>query len=122
MFGSSVTRTLGILGLGLALTAVPGCLVASTSNTTYSGTRVSETTFDQIKAGNTTMGWINATLGDPSSKAKTGDDEVWKYVYTERTDSTGAVFLLFGGASSKQSTGTVFIEFKDGVVINKWRG
>lgn len=121
MFGSYIARAFAVVGLAVGLTAVPGCLVASSSNTTYSGTRVAESTFEQIKAGSTTMGWVNATLGAPTSKAKTGNDEVWKYIYTETTDSSGAVFLLFAGSSSKENTGAVFIEFRDGVVINKWR-
>ena len=121
MFRSYLARTSAIIALALALTAVSGCLVSSASKTTYSGTRVPESTFEQIKAGSTTMGWVNATLGAPTSKAKTGDDEVWKYIYTETTDSTGTVFLLFAGSTSKENTGAVYIEFRDGVVINKWR-
>jgi outer membrane protein assembly factor BamE (lipoprotein component of BamABCDE complex) len=106
----------------LSLAALPGCLVSSTSQTKTTGANIASGTFDQIKPGATTVGWVHATLGDPTSKSVDGNDEVWKYTYTERTDSTGAVFLVFGGASTSEKTYTTFIEFKDGVVTNKWRG
>jgi hypothetical protein len=110
----------GIAAAVLALSA--GCLVSSSSNTRYTGTNVATGTFDQIKPGTTTVGWVHATLGEPSAKNQDGNDVVWKYSYTEHVDSTGAVFLIFGGSSSTETVKTVFIEFKDGVVINKWRG
>jgi hypothetical protein len=101
---------------------IPGCLVSHESETTHTGTDVAQSTFEQIKVNQTTIGWVHATLGDPSSKTSDGGDEVWKYAYTEHTDSSGAVFLLFGGTSSTDKTKTAFIEFRNGIVINKWRG
>jgi outer membrane protein assembly factor BamE (lipoprotein component of BamABCDE complex) len=106
-----------------ALVALCGCLVTENSNTTHTGTRVSQDAFNQIKPGSTTTGWVTATLGQPTSKTKTDNsDEVWKYVYTEHTDSSGAIFLIFGGSNSTEKSEIAFLEFKDGVVINKWRG
>ncbi|HUB26143.1 MAG TPA: hypothetical protein VL992_12000 [Tepidisphaeraceae bacterium] len=113
---------IAVIGLTLTLALAAGCLVSGSSHTTYSGTNVAPGTFDQIKAGSTTIGWVHATLGEPTTKTQDGDDEVWKYTYTEHTDSSGAVFLIFGGSSSTETVKTVFIEFKDGVVINKWQG
>jgi hypothetical protein len=92
-----------------------GCLILDNSETTHKGVAVAPDTF-------ATSAWVVATLGEPSSKNKTDGDEVWKYVYTEHTDSSGAIFLIFGGSSSNEKTETTFIEFKDGVVVNKWRG
>ena len=122
MFRSYLRTAVAIAGLSLGLAAMPGCLISGSSETTYTGTNVSQSTFAQIKPGSTTIGWVHATLGEASTKTKDGDDEVWKYTYTEHTDSSGAVFLIFGGSSSNEKTNTVFIEFKNGVVINKWRG
>jgi hypothetical protein len=112
---------LGVTAICITMAFVPGCLISGTSKTTESGTNVAPSTFNQIKIGSTTIGWVHATLGEPSSKADDGGDVVWKYTYSEHTDSTGAVFLVFGGTSSTEKTNTVFIEFKDGIVINKWR-
>jgi outer membrane protein assembly factor BamE (lipoprotein component of BamABCDE complex) len=99
-----------------------GCLVTSNSETSHYGTRVAPETFAQIKPGTTTIGWVEATLGTPTSKNKNDNDEVWKYTYHEHTDSSGAIFLIFGGSDSSDRSETAFIEFKDGIVINKWRG
>lgn len=105
-----------------AISLLSGCLVWHHSATTDNGVRVAADTFAQIKAGSTTTGWVLATLGSPTSKSKADDDEVWKYIYTEQTENGGAIFLIFGGSDSTQKSETAFIEFKDGVVINKWRG
>ena len=101
-----------------------GCLVSSTSNQRVTGNYVADNTFDQIKPGKTTAGWVKATLGDPSSKTevKESGSEVWKYQYTEKKDGSGAIFLIFGGSSSSEKPHTAFVEIKDGVVTNKWRG
>jgi outer membrane protein assembly factor BamE (lipoprotein component of BamABCDE complex) len=99
-----------------------GCLVTHTSNTTHKGIEVTPETFAQIKPGSTTIGWVQATLGNPTEKTRNDNDEVWKYIFTEHTDSSGAVFLIFGGSDSTEKSETTFIEFKDGIVINKWRG
>jgi outer membrane protein assembly factor BamE (lipoprotein component of BamABCDE complex) len=122
MFRNYLRTAVAVAGLTVGLAAMSGCLISGHTDTTYSGTNVSQSTFAQIKPGSTTIGWVHATLGEPNTKTKDGDDEVWKYTYTEHTDSSGAVFLIFGGSSSSEKTNTVFIEFKDGVVFNKWRG
>jgi outer membrane protein assembly factor BamE (lipoprotein component of BamABCDE complex) len=122
MFRNHCRVALAVLGLSTVLAWVPGCLVADSSSTTYTGTRVAQSTFEQIKPGSTTMDWVHATLGDPNSKTRDGDNEVWKYTYTEHTQSNGTVFLIFAASNSNETVNTAFIEFKDGIVINKWRG
>jgi hypothetical protein len=123
MFARYIVRLLAIAGLSLGLATVTGCLVATNSNTTTTGVRVPESTYDQIKPGTTTATWVHATLGEPNSKSTSDKDkgEVWKYTYTERTDSSGAVFLIFAGSNTSEKTGTVYIEFNNGVVVKKWR-
>jgi outer membrane protein assembly factor BamE (lipoprotein component of BamABCDE complex) len=113
---------IAVVGLSMVMMSAPGCLITGESTTTTRGTNVAPSTFAQIKVGSTTIGWVHATLGDPSSKTTDGDDEVWKYTYTEHTNTSGAVFLVFGGSTSTEKVNTVFIEFKNDVVINKWRG
>ncbi len=104
------------------MAVLSGCLISSNSTETRSGNYVAESTFSKIEPGKTTAGWVKATLGDPSSKSTVDDHEVWKYTYTTRTDNSGAVFLIFGGHNSSETTGTAFVEIKDGIVTNKWRG
>lgn len=104
------------------LAALSGCLISSDTHQSHAGVNVPESTFAQIEPGKTTVGWVQATLGEPTSKTTADGDVVWKYTYTERTDSSGALFLIFGGHSSTENTKNAFVEFKDGVVVNKWRG
>jgi outer membrane protein assembly factor BamE (lipoprotein component of BamABCDE complex) len=101
-----------------------GCLVSGSSTERRTGNYVADSTFSKIEPGKTTAGWVQATLGEPSSKESVaaGGSEIWKYSYTERKDSSGAIFLLFGGSDSKETTGHAFVEIKDGIVVNKWRG
>jgi outer membrane protein assembly factor BamE (lipoprotein component of BamABCDE complex) len=108
--------------LAVVALLLSGCLITQNSATTHNGIQVAPATFAQIKPGSTTIGWVQATLGNPTSKTINGDDEVWKYVYTEHTNTDGAIFLIFGGSSSSDKTETAFIEFKSDIVINKWRG
>jgi outer membrane protein assembly factor BamE (lipoprotein component of BamABCDE complex) len=100
-----------------------GCLVTSNSSEHRSGNYVSDTTFSQIQPGKTTAGWVDATLGKPTSISRLDDGtEIWKYTYTERRNSDGAVFLIFGGSNSTETNHTAFVEIKDGVVRKAWRG
>ena len=110
--------------LMLALTAVcAGCLVSHSSDQHITGNYVPQSAFDRIEPGKTTAAWVKATLGEPSTKQPgDGSAEVWKYSYTEEQESSGAIFLIFGGSDKKALQRTAYVEFKDGVVSSKWRG
>src|SRR3954470_20067035 len=120
---SSTVRGLGVVVAMVFLSCAAGCLVTSSSDQKRHGNYVAPQTFDQIEPGKTTSGWVKATLGEPSSTTDAGGgSEIWKWTYTERTDSSGTVFLLCAGSGTKEQTGNAFVEIKDGVVVNKWRG
>ena len=116
-------RLMGTAALAaLMLVLGTGCLVSSSKRQTQSGNYVPEATFDQIEPGNTTSAWVRATLGEPSDRTRVDDAvEVWKWTYNQKKESSGAIFLIFGGSETKESTGHAFVEFKDGVVTRKWR-
>ena len=117
-----VRRAVLLLALAPLPLAGGGCLVSSSSNQHITGNYVPESAFDRIEPGKTTAAWVNATLGEPSSKQPAdGSAEVWKYSYTEEKQSSGAIFLIFGGSDRKSTQRTAFVEFKDGIVSNKWR-
>jgi outer membrane protein assembly factor BamE (lipoprotein component of BamABCDE complex) len=117
----------GLISLPIATTAVvlvagSGCLVTSSSEETRSGNYISDSTFDQIKPHETTAGWVRATLGKPTSVDRLDDGtEIWKYSYSVRKESSGAVFLIFGGSSANEVEHTAFVQIKDGVVTKAWR-
>ena len=112
------------LGLfSLVLLFASGCLVAHSSDTHVTGNFVPPNTFDRIEPGKTTAAWVKATLGEPSSKESAGNNtEVWKYNYTEKRESEGAIFLIFGGSDKKEQQHVAYVEMKDGTVTYKWRG
>ena len=121
---TGITRIVAIgLSLSLVLAALPGCLVSSTNHDSVSGNYVPENTFDRIKPGETKSSWVKATLGEPSTRESVdGGNEVWKYSYTEVHEGSGAIFLIFGGSDRTEKQRNAYVEFKDGVVTNKWRG
>ena len=99
-----------------------GCLVSGHSHESRTGTYVSEATFNQIRPGRTSEDWVRATLGPPSSDKSLSDGgKVMKWSYTERHESSGAVFLLFGGHDEKETTHTAYVEVHNGLVTNAWR-
>ena len=116
-------KAYNVLSLLCALTLISGCLIASNSEQTRKGNYIAEDTFSRIEPGKTTDAWVKATLGEPSSRDKVDDKtEIWKWSYTERKESSGAIFLIFGGRDVKESDGKAYVEFKEGIVSNKWRG
>src|SRR5271170_5066393 len=89
MFEDYWRTVAAVVGLSVVM-ASAGCLVSGHSDTTYTGINVAQSTFEQIKPGSTTIGWVHATLGEANSKTRDGDDEVWKYTCTQHTDSGSA--------------------------------
>lgn len=125
MNGSLLRRSAVVVLVGFLCVLSTGCLVMSTNKETREGKFVADSTFDQITPGTTSAAWVKATLGDPSECTRLDgqeDTEVWKYNYIERKEGSGAIFLIFGGTSTKERSGTAYIELKNGVVTNKWRG
>jgi len=99
-----------------------GCLVTGDNKETGSGTRVSDETFKQIKVNETTEEWVRATLGPPTSdNAMQSGGHILKYTYTEKHESSGAVFLIFGGHDEKTVEHNAFFEIKTGIVTKAWR-
>jgi outer membrane protein assembly factor BamE (lipoprotein component of BamABCDE complex) len=99
-----------------------GCLVTGDHKESTTGTQVSDATFKQIQFGKTTEDWIHATLGPPTSERMLRDGgRILNYSYTEHRESSGAVFLIFGGHDEKKIDHTAFVEVHNGVVTNAWR-
>ena len=110
-------------GLMVCLLVSTGCLVGVSSHTNREGTYVAESTLDQIEPGKTNKSWIVATLGEPSeNKEVEPGHELWKYSYRETRNSSGYVFLIFGGSGTRETDSHVFVEMVDGVVTRTWRG
>jgi hypothetical protein len=118
------TRTVhaAAVGLALATLAMGGCLIGSRKVETGTGKEVSAATMSRIEPGVTTRQWVEATLGEPTSKAKLDDGtEVWKWSYSRVEASSGTVLFIFGGSSTKTRAGSAYVEMRDGVVTRAWR-
>ena len=113
-----------VLLAGMALPmSLAGCLISSDTSEHRSGNYVADTTFSQIKPGQTTAAWVTATLGAPNKVTRVdADTELWDYSYTERKESSGAVFLIFGGHGVNETTAHAYVQLKNGIVTNAWRG
>jgi hypothetical protein len=118
-----IVRSASVTLLFTALTLfLSGCLISGEHRETESGTKVSEATFNRIKPNQTTEDWVRATLGAPTSDTALQDGgRVMKWTYTERHESSGAIFLLFGGHDEKKIIHTAYVEVHNGMVTNAWR-
>lgn len=106
-----------------ALLPLAGCLVTSSNKVEESGIRVSENTLANVEVGRTSGDWLVATLGEPTSRTVVADRpgvEIWRYEHVRTERSAGAVFLIFGGSSSKTESSRVFFELEHGVVRRTW--
>ena len=117
-----VTGKLAGLGLGAGVLLSSGCLIHSHSRTEYSGKYIGSATFDRIEEGKSTSEFVLATLGEPTRRSPLSDGtEVWKWEYRRTQESSGSVFLLYGGSGHSENEGAAFVTVKDGVVARKWR-
>jgi len=118
----SFRTTVAIVLLACLSIPLTGCLITGDHHESTSGTQVSDATFNQIKPNSTTEDWIRATLGTPSTESILRDGgRILKYSYTEKRESSGAVFLIFGGHDEKRIDHTAFFEIHGGVVTKAWR-
>lgn len=100
---------------------ISGCLISKANSTREQGVKVSQSTLNQVKPGETTESWLIATLGEPTSR-RTVDEQtsVLRYDHKVVTSKGGAIFLIFSGAEKHEKTKTVLFETKDGVVSRYW--
>ena len=116
-----IAALLPALCSAVVLVAGNGCLVTSNTEEKRSGNYISDSTFDEIKPNETTVAWVESMLGEPTSINKDDGTETWKYAYSLRKESSGAVFLIFGGSSANEVEHMAFVQFKNGVVTKAWR-
>lgn len=101
-----------------------GCLVSSSNSTTESGVRVSNATLAQVVPGTTTESWVVATLGEPTSRTDVPGQpgtQILRYDFSRSEESSGAVFLIFGGSTRRQTNSRAFFEVSNGVVTRSWQ-
>jgi len=116
-------RHKNILAAAILLMCASGCLIEHSSQYSRSGHYVADTTLQQMKPGETTTEWACVIVGDPTSIRQLADGrEIWQWSYSETKTNAGAVFLLLRTNDVTKEEGTVFAEFKDGVLLKWWKG
>jgi hypothetical protein len=63
-------------------------------------------------------------LGEPTLRTDIADhpgQQILRYDFTRSEQSSGAVFLIFGGSTTRQSSSRVFFEVTNGVVTRFWQ-
>jgi hypothetical protein len=104
--------TTAALSLSLA-----GCAVInSNSSTSVSGTKVSERALNHVVVGETTEEQLIDLLGAPTRTLEVEKGVLYVYEYTEHRSSSGSLFLVFDGHSSKRVSATTSVLVRDGVV------
>ena len=108
-----------LLTLPLTMT---GCLINSSRSSHINGAYVQPGAVSQVEVNASTKADVEQIMGQPSFK-KAHDDatETWTWHWTESKGSSGSVLFIFGGSSEKTVTESVHVQFKDGVVVKKWR-
>jgi hypothetical protein len=107
----------------LATSLLGGCLVTSSNQVQQRGTRVSQATLGQVQPGETTEGWLIATLGEPQERTPIEGQpgvEILKYVYSIHDSGGGTIFLVFAGSHNRVERSTTYFEVRDGVVTRHW--
>lgn len=107
-----------LLALALLSTlALPGCLISSNSHTSASGRTLAPADARSIEIGKTTGDEVIKSFGEPMERLDRPDgSSTWKWCRVESRQSSGAVFLVFGGSSTSSSTQCTVIDLRQGVV------
>lgn len=109
-----------LLLASLAVT-VPACLVSSKTKTEVSGRYVSEETLSKVEPGMSSDD-VQALLGEPTSRSIPEEGiDLWRWEYSRKETSSGAVFLVFATSNETENRGSVSVKFRDGVVTKTWR-
>jgi outer membrane protein assembly factor BamE (lipoprotein component of BamABCDE complex) len=117
--GRGLLTAVAVIGLSMSM----GCLFGGSSSVKREGSYVAPETLNRIEPGKSKKAYVVALLGQPTEKKEIEPGhELWKYTYKEKAESSGYVFLIFGGSDEKETGGKVFVEFTDDTVSKTWRG
>lgn len=119
----AVVTPAALLLAAAALSPLAGCSIVSSDNhVSYTGNYVASDTFGRVKVGESTPSYVEATLGEPTSKTDLEDgSSIWRWDYIVRRSGEGSVLLVFDGESSSEKKHSSYVQFADGVATKKWR-
>lgn len=90
----------------------------------YDGTYISDELLEHVEIGKATDEWILAVFGEPDARSQLKDgSEIWRWTYRP-VEQQASVVEVFSGSEKepKLATRSVFIEFRENIVVKKWKG
>ena len=100
------------------LSVMPAC---ASSDATMSGKRFSGETLSMIGPGDSADA-ITGLLGEPTGKSQEADGSVlWKWRYQQSTTSNGALLFVVVSSEDDESSGTMYVQLREGKVVKHWR-
>ena len=103
-----------------SLVFASGCLVGSETKTTIRGQYISQENFNKIQTGST-ANQVLESFGEPTTRVIDGDNETWRYKFTQAKTSKGAVLFLFVHSNETEHEGTVTVQLVDATVTKVTR-
>lgn len=110
-----------MIGVSLLCLSLMGCLFVVDSKQKSNQSQWSNQEVSRIETGQTRADWIRTSFGAPD-RVSTYDDgtEVWRYRNNSKSESKIGLFLLFRINVERQSTETLALEIRNGVVTDYW--
>jgi outer membrane protein assembly factor BamE (lipoprotein component of BamABCDE complex) len=108
--------TVGLFGLGLS-----GCIATQSSNVNIAGKTIPDDVYTQIQPGKD-KDFVVGLIGEPFKKiTEDNGTEVWRWNYVETKTAARTILILYVEVHRTNTTQTVAVEFKGGVVTKIWR-
>lgn len=111
------------ISIALAALAVSaqGCLYAGARTVRDTGPRISPESTAFIEPGKTTVDWIFAAFGEPSSRMCTKDGaELLRYDCDVRTTEGSYVLMLIASSNNRIERSSWWFEIRNDIVVRFW--
>ena len=110
-----------LLGVALLSMTLMGCLIVVDSKQTESRSQWHEEQRSRLVAGQTEAAWVRENFGEPDRVSRYEDGrEAWRYRNASSSESRIGLFLLFKIDVERESTETLVLEIRDGIVTDHW--
>jgi len=111
-------RILSFVLAAASLLLAPSCLIGSETKRRTRGQYIDVATFNSIQPG-ATQDEVFERFGEPTTRTKRDDTELWKYYYTEATTKKGGVLFLIATKSETEHEGAVTVEFDKDMRVHR---
>ena len=114
-------RSATLFAASLLVLGLTGCIATNSSNVNFSGKSVPDDVYAQIQPGKS-KDFVVGLIGEPVKKT-TGENgaEVWRWNYVESNISARTILILYVEVHRINTTQSVAVEFRDGLVTKIWR-